>query len=425
MTEDFLHYIWKYQNFRFTNLKTVHGQIIEVQQPGFHNHNSGPDFFEAVVRIANNIWAGSVEIHVKSSDWFKHGHQNDPAYNNVVIHVVYEHDREVVTSEGVVVPELELKGLFDEYAYWRFEQLVQHHDTIPCANQLHRVQEEVKTSMVERSMVERLESKNEFVKSIWRGNKRSWYATSYQMLCYGFGLKVNAHAMLELSKRAHVGILSRESWELLRVESILFGTAGLINGEDKYSRELMDSFKFLQSKFNLDPMPKSMWKYARMRPHAFPETRIAQLAGIIHKVSDLPGLLLSVSSLDHLRRLLRTDIFSEYWLDHYRFGVRAKSQRQGLRISETMIDRLIINVFIPLRFAYAKNRKCQKEVETCLEWMEEVKLEANSVLNDMKSLGFVLRSASDSQGLTQLFHSYCRAKKCLNCSIGTSILRSE
>ncbi len=425
MTEDFLHYLWKFQSFQLHDLVCTSGKELSVIKIGQHNSNSGPDFLEAELYIQKQFWAGNVEIHVKSSDWFKHAHHHDPAFQSVILHVVYEHDQDVILEGGERLPVLELKGRFDEYAYWRFEQLVQNPHTIPCSANLRSVDSVIISKMMERVLCERLELKQELILSIWRANQSDWVKTCFQLLGYGQGLKVNSENMYKLTRIVRYESLVRESNDRHAMEALLLGTSGLLVGRDDYSRSLLDVYNFLNKKYRMETMDASLWKYSRLRPSSFPDRRIVQLAYILHESPDLPRLILSVSDITEVQKYLGCNLNSEYWQQHYRLGSKVKSRKIKLTLNPSWIEKLIINVIIPLKFTYAKIRDNKSEIDTCLDWLEQLRPEDNHICRLMKDLGFELTSAGQTQAAIHLFREYCSPKKCLNCAIGIKILRSE
>ena len=425
MTEDFLHYLWKHLNFNQSNLRVSGGDLLEILNNGIHNRDSGPDFAEAVIKLDGQTWAGSVEIHVRSSDWYRHHHQNDDAYQNVILHVVYEHDKEVQDRSGNNLPVLVLQGRFDEYEYWRFEQLLGNRDPIPCASIIGSLDQILVNTMLERAACERLEQKSSFIRKVWERNHRNWYETSFQLLAYGLGLKVNAQPMLDLAARLGYRLATKESGTPLRLEALLLGCSGLLEaGLDDYTSELWRKFKFLRRKYGLAPMQAVNWKYSRMRPVSFPERRIAILAAMISMQPELPQLLLTCEKLTDLLEVLAVKP-SEYWQKHHRLGSAWRDQQNHSLggLSQAVITVLVINVIIPLRYAYDKFRSTGKESDV-LDLLAEFKAENNRISRLMASVGMRMDSASDSQGAIHLYRHYCSPKNCLNCAIGIKILRT-
>lgn len=420
MTEDYLHYIWKHGLFDRSKLQTVNGQAIVITNRGNHNPNAGPDFLEARVAIGEEEWAGHIELHVRSSDWNKHKHQTDKAYNNVVLHVVYEDDAEVRRESGTKIPTLELKGRFDEMGYWRYEQFVGSKRKMACENLLQTVDDVLIQQMLDRVLVERLEEKSTFVNETWERLNSDWSETFYHMLLYAFGLKVNAEAMLSLASRLPLSILRKHRGHALQVESLLFGTAGLlIDADDVYAAELKKEFDFLQHKYKLQPLEKEQWKFARMRPMGFPTVRLAQISTILNHQTEFFDLCLS-GKLDDIRQAL-SKAPQTYWTTHYRFGKTSPEQNKVPSVK--LVDLVLINAIIPTLFAYASKTHQHELRQQALDWLLEIKAEENSIVSHSKNAGIHVKSAYESQAVLQLNKAYCGQRKCLNCAIGVKLLK--
>ncbi len=422
MTEEFLHYLWKFQLFEKAGLQTTAGESINIIHPGYHNHDAGPDFSEARIQLGQQLWVGNLEIHIKSSDWLRHGHQRDAAYKNVVLHVVYEHDKEVLNHNEQPLPVLELKGLFDEYLYWRYEQLIQHSDPIPCAPQFKQVDNMIVESMLERSLVERLQQKSERIMELWDANGKDWNETFYQWMAHGFGLKVNAEPMLMLARQLPQGILARHKDNLFQLEALLFGVSGMLtDNDDDYALELKKEFEFLARKYQLGAFDPVIWKYSRIRPAAFPDLRIGQFAALIHRSENLFSKILGLGSMQVLNQLLG-DSPSLYWREHYRFGLPHK--RAGGGMGERFQQLLVINVIVPFLFIYGRLRDEAFYQQRAFDLLDQMAGEDNKVTRIYRALGLSITSAFSSQAVLQLHNSYCSPKKCLNCSVGTFLLKS-
>lgn len=421
MTEEFLHYLWRFRKFQQLGLNTESGEPVTIIHTGNHNHDSGPDFGEAKVQIGEQLWAGNVEIHVSSSDWNKHGHADDKAYDNVILHVVYEDDSPVRDKNGQVIPTLVLKGLFDEQAYWKYEQLVQAHEVIPCASQFAAVDDMIKESMLERALVERLEMKAAAIQELWEQNNRNWNETFYQWMARGFGLKVNAEPMLMLARALPQNILAKHKDHLFQLEALLFGTAGMLKDSDEdYARELNKEFQFLKSKYNLDEMDASVWKFSRLRPPAFPTVRIGQFAALIHRSENLFSKVLGIGSLKVLEQLL-SDSPSIYWREHYRFGSEHNRTKAGM--GKSFQETLVINVVVPFLFIYGKMKEENFYCQRAMDLLDQMGGEDNKITRLYKNLGLEMDTAFRSQAAIQLNQHYCSLKKCLNCSIGIHLIR--
>jgi hypothetical protein len=428
MSEEFLHYLWKFQNFTKTGLVSTEGEPVTIIHPGIHNSDAGPDFSNARIQIGGQLWAGNVEIHIQSSDWVRHGHQNDEAYGNVILHVVYEDDKEVPDQNGTPIPAITLKSRFDEYLYWRYEQLVGTQDVIPCAPQFPQVDTFIKETMLERVLVERLEQKSLLIEDLWLKNNKDWNETFYQWMARGFGLKVNAEPMLILARSVPQAILAKHKDNLFQLEALLFGVSGLLGAvanedeSDDYANQLMNEFAFLKSKYQLDSLKASIWKFARLRPPSFPGVRIGQFAALIHRSESLFSKILGTGSLKVLQQLL-SDSPSIYWREHYRFGVAHKRTKGGM--GDAFQQTLIINVIIPFLFIYGKIKDEPFYRQRALDLLDQMAPENNKITRVYKELGLAIKSGYQSQAAIQLYNAYCGCKKCLNCSVGIHLIKAQ
>jgi len=422
MTEDFLHYLWKYQNFNSAFKATSRGQKLKVIQPGFHNHDSGPDFLEAKIYLDNQLWVGQVELHVKSSDWYRHKHQYDPVYQNVILHVVYEDDQPVYLNAEEEVPCIVLKGCFDEYLYWRFEQLMQNKESIACASSFKGVDDIVKSSMIDRLIAERLQAKSAALEDILKETQGDWQESFYRFLAYGLGLKVNAEPMLVLSRACPSRLWRPFRNQPKLMEAFFFGQAGLLKEQDDYAVELGEQYSFLQLKYGLSPMEGNVWKYSRMRPPAFPDFRLAQLVGLLQKREFLATEILEIKEEAGLRQLLGLDENS-YWQRHYRLG-RLSAREHKNTFGEQAYRAIAINVMVPYLFLYAKKKDLPEYQERALGFLQALPAEENKITRIYAALGTKAGSALESQALLQWYKFYCTSKKCLNCSVGNRLIKS-
>ncbi len=438
MSEEFLHYLWKFQNFNKVGLATTEGEVVTILHPGIHNHNAGPDFGDARIQIGQQLWAGNVEMHINSSDWAKHGHQNDEAYGNVILHVVYEDDKEVLDQNDRPIPTVILKGLFDEYLYWRYEQLVGTRDVIPCAQQFPQVDSFIKETMLERVLVERLEQKSALIEDLWQKNNKDWNETFYQWMARGFGLKVNAEPMLVLARSVPQSILAKHKDNLFQLEALLFGVSGMLepfdtipagqesprvrDEDDDYAQQLNKEFQFLKSKYGLESLKPSIWKFSKLRPPSFPGVRIGQFAALIHRSENLFSKVLGTGSLKVLSQLL-SDSPSIYWREHYRFGVKHARTKAGM--GEAFQQTLIINVIIPFLFIYGRIKDELFYRQRALDLLDQMAPENNKITRIYKELGLEIKSGYQSQAAIQLYNAYCSTKKCLNCSVGIHLIKAQ
>lgn len=427
MTEDFLHYLWRFQRFRKDDLFSLEGERIEILRPGFHNHQSGPDFGEAKLYLGQQLWAGQLEIHIRSSDWARHQHHRDPAYNSVVLHVVYEYDGPALRQNGSSIPTLELKGRFDENLYWRYEQLLHNSTPIPCAPQWPAIADFHKTAMLERSMIERLEEKTQVLEALLEDSRGDWNQSFYCWMAYGFGLHINREPMLMLARLCPPKIWRHQKHSRLMMEALFFGMAGFLapspkQKEDAYLLTLRREFAHWQRKYDLVPMEASLWKWSRLRPPAFPELRLAQWVALLSSQQELFRSFLDCDSLQGLEPWLRVSP-SDYWTEHYRFG-QAKAKAQKAIPGAATRKLLIINVVIPFLFLYGKRRGLALYQERALQWLSELEPEVNKITRLFAQLGYSAQHAGQSQALLQLYRRYCAAKKCLLCGIGNQLLKS-
>lgn len=420
MTEDYLHYIWKHRLFDTNQLKTVDGAPVSIIYTGNHNHNAGPDFLEGRVKIGEQLWAGQIELHVASSDWAKHNHQTDKAYNSVILHVVYEHDAEAMREDGSQIPTLILEGLFDEMGYWRYEQFVGAKRFLACGNAVKTIDELHVHNMLDRVLVERLYQKLAFVNSVFQSTTNDWNETFYQLLFYAFGLKVNAETMRHLAQRIPLSIIRKHAGNAMQIEALLMGTAGFLNGDDDYQRTLNKEYRFLENKYALAPLEKETFKFARLRPIAFPPIRLAQLAAILNKTPDIFRAAMELKSLQDCMGILQQEP-SEYWENHYNFGTPGPKKNKA--VSKNLAQQVLINAVIPVLFAYADLRGDEPTRVKVFEWLRKLPAENNNIVRGFKEAGFQLASAADSQAVLQLHKNFCSLRKCLSCAIGVKLLK--
>lgn len=421
--EAFLHFIWQKQYFNKTELLTHQGDVLVVQDVGIHNRLAGPDFLEAKVSINGILWAGAVEIHIYSSHWYLHQHQHDPNYENVVLHVVYELDKKVLGPLGQEIPTLELKGLIKPKMLDRYHRMLEQEDPIPCTNSLPYVNPIVKLSMLEKTLISRMESKSLKVYDLLKDNNIDWEETAYQWLARGLGFKVNAEAMLNLAKSVPVRFL-RKHHDLKHLEAMLFGASGLLNIDvkDDYLIELKHEYQFLKSKYNISEKGSfGQWHFSGVRPGNYPTIRIAQLAALILEHQNIFSLFTEFKGFKDLDQKLSI-MQSSYWQTHYMPDKHSKRGIGGLTKAARVS--LLINITTPLLVAFAKHQDKFQPLEKALNLLMSLPREENRITRMWKELGWNVSSAFDSQGLIELYNEYCSKKRCIECNIGVSIVRS-
>jgi len=420
MKEEFLQFIWEHGLFIKNNLKTVDGKTIEIISTGQPNSDSGPDFFNAKIRIGETTWAGNVEIHQKSSHWQQHRHDTDAAYNNVILHVVELYDKPVIVKDNEL-PTLELKypiEIFENY-----EQLLKSERWIACEDRLPRVDSFILRFWFSSLMIERLESKTGDILKILQYNKNNWNETFYQLLARNFGMKTNALPFELLAKSLPLNILSKHKNDLFQIEALFFGQAGLLNETllgDDYFLSLRQEYSYLYKKYGLSGLESHIWKFMRLRPINFPTIRIAQMAMLIHNSSALFSKILETEDISELHKLFDVSA-SEYWNTHYRFNKISEENKQKT-LGTTAFNNLLINTIVPLLFVYGDQHLDQSMKDRALLLLEKLAPESNQIIRNWNLLGIDSRSAFETQALLQLKNTYCDNKKCLNCQLGAKII---
>ena len=422
MKEDFLHYIWQHKLFSSKNLKTVRGEDIIVIKTGLHNKNSGPDFLNAQIKIDNQTWVGNVEIHISSSDWYLHKHEEDQNYDAVTLHIVWENDVEVFMKNNKPIPTLELKNIVDKELLKNYQNLVSKQQRwIPCENQIEGVDEFVIKNWLERLYFERLESKSILIKELLTKSNNDYEAVLFQLLAKNFGLKVNGDAFLSLAQSFDFSILRKVRFNKLQIEALLFGQAGFLNEEteEAYYQTLKKEYKYLQHKYNLMPISNNQFQFFRMRPNNFPTIRIAQLVALFHKYQNLFSMLTELNKLEDFYNLFSIEV-NDFWKTHYTF--ETESKKSPKKLTKLFIDLLLINTIIPLKFVYQQSRG-EVNQDEILKLIQQIKPEKNSIISKFSDLKINSENAFESQALLELKNNYCAKKRCLKCSIGNDLLR--
>ncbi len=422
MKEDLLHYLWKYQLFYTNNLKTTKGAILDVVTTGAHNANSGPDFFNAQIRIDKQLWAGNVEIHVKSSDWYVHHHELDSNYDNVVLHVVWEHDVAIFTKDNTAIPTLELQQLVSKDLLNSYHKLFSKDQKwINCEKDIASVGTFVIAHYKERLYFERLEQKALLIEELLAATSNNWEAVLFQLLGKNFGLKVNANAFFEMTQQIDFPIVRKEAKHVFNLESLFFGQLGMLNepSESVYFNQLKKEYIYQQNKFKLPSTDWSKVEYFRLRPPNFPTIRISQLASLYTVHQNLFSELMQIKTVDKFYKFLSISV-SEFWKTHYTF--EKESPKRNKKLTKSFIDLLLINTIIPLRFVYLKQHDKFDQTEF-MNLIQQLKPEKNSVIDKYSLLKINAKSAFDTQALLQLKRNYCEKQKCLQCAIGNYLLK--
>lgn len=420
MKEDFLHYIWRHKKFDFQSLQTSRGEKLTIINVGSYLENAGPDFFNGQITIDGQKWAGNIELHLKSSDWYLHHHEKDTAYENVILHVVWEHDVDIFRANNIEIPVLVLKDYVSTDFIENFQKLTTPKSWIYCENQIKNVDDFIYSNWLERLFIERLERKQKSIDEHFLKLNKDWEAVLFCLLAKNFGLNTNGIAFMELAQNIPFSIIRKESADAINLEALFFGFSGLLDGEkeDLYYKELQNRFGYLVLKYQLDFKRTTPLQFFKLRPDNFPNIRLSQLAHVFAKNHQLFTDCVSVKSLKEVSQLFDVAT-SEYWQTHYTFD--KVSPKRVKKLSAKFIELVLINTIVPLQFAYFRSRD-EEIQERLLAMMHEIKPEANAIIDKFKGLGISVTNAFETQSLLQLKNEYCNLKKCLSCAIGIQLL---
>lgn len=430
MKEEFLHYLWEFQKWNGSGLTTSEGSQLAVLSPGVHNFSSGPDFFNSQLVIGEQKWAGNVEIHLNSSDWYVHHHQTDTNYDNVILHVVWNHDAEVFRKDNSPIPVLEVKGVVAGNAISNYEYLMKGPagKWINCEQDFREFEEFYLQSWLERLYFERLEEKTIYIEKLLRQSQNDWEEVLFKLLARNFGLNVNGEAFLSVAGSMPFSLLRRLASDRKGLEAVLLGQAGLLEPRnnslesegDLYYWALCEKYQFLKHKHSLQSTGVMPVVFFRLRPDNFPNIRLSQLAGLYHRNPGIFSAIIDARSIEDLYELLDTSA-AEYWETHYTFLKPHKKRRKA--ISRNFMDLLIINSLVPIKFCYARTQG--KDInEELLKLLGSMKRESNSITGKFEELrGKGFENALQSQALLQLKKGYCEHHQCLKCSLGVRLLQ--
>ena len=423
MKEEFVHYLWKFQKFNTLDLKTTAGELISIVSVGQYLELSGPDFFNAQIIIGNQKWAGNVEIHLKSSDWYLHHHENDSAYENVILHVVWKHDAEIFRRNNIEIPVLELQSYVDPKLLTSYKALRSPKSWIYCENQLEGFSDFTLNNWLERLFFERLERKSKPILALLEQTNSDWEAVLFLLLANNFGLNTNGDSFFTIANAIPFSVIRKESFELKNLESLFFGMAGLLfNGfEDTYAAELQFRYRYLANKYQLEEPSIQKVQFFKHRPDNFPTIRLAQLAALYHSNQNLFTNLIEIRSVNEIYTTLSI-VPSHYWLTHYQLDRLSPHKKKQL--SKSFIDLIIMNTIAPLQFAFAKSQG-REITEEIIQLLIDIKAEKNVILDKFKLVGIVARNAFESQSLLQLKNEYCNKSNCLQCAIGVELLQQK
>lgn len=425
MHEDLLGFIWKFQYFEKSGLVTDENLPLSIVRAGQRNSDAGPDFSGARLVLDDVLWVGSVEIHVKSSDWFLHAHDLNAAYDGVILHVVWENDKPAMRTDGTAVPTLSLKGLVSAAILERYRSLQDEQQTIPCAQLFATVDPILKYAMLDRVLLERLDRKAKEVSGLLEVNLNDWDQTTYQWLGRHWGFKLNDMPFQRLTGILPWKLVRKHADRLIQIEALLFGCAGMLAGEspDVYVRQLQKEFRFLGAKYklHLNTVAPHEWKYARLRPAGFPTVRMAQFASLLCNSGGFLHRFVTSESFEELRRLFQVEQ-SAYWREHYLFAKKARAKVPVM--GSEAADLLIINAAVPLLVAYSKLRQQPELMDKAIYWLSKIPAEKNRITRTWASLDMRVKTAADSQALIEWSNAYCAQRRCLECTVGGALIRS-
>lgn len=425
LTENLLHFIWQFRLFDPLNLRSTDGESLWIEEVGQHNKDAGPDFEFARVRINDALWSGQVEIHVNEGEWLRHKHHHDKRYDGTILHVVWERSsgKKIVRSDNTAIPTLVLKDSVDPMMIARYTEMMDNLYWIPCEQQINGTATITIQSWLSRMSVERLEMKSTAVFQWLDTTNNDWERVFMIILGRSFGMKVNAYVFEELCSKLDLSLLHRYKDDPQKIESMLFGQAGLLSEEgDDYSKSLYNEYVYLHGIHHFEGIERESWRFLRMRPYNFPTYRLGQLAALLYHRSYWFAYIQEVENIKDVFAGIDDSIINPYWRHHYRFDTVTKEHSASWSMSFKI--HLVINCFIPMLFAYGMYMKEDKYKNKALDWLQELPAERNQITERFKLCGLECENAADSQGLLHLKHQYCTFKKCLKCAIGLAILKS-
>ena len=422
MNEDFLHYVWRTKQFQFLNLSTTDGQPVEILDFGQWNHDAGPDFSMARLLIDNTQWIGHIEIHVSASDWNHHGHSDDPAYANVILHVVLEHETDIYCM-GRKIPAIELKSRISPALLSRYLRLSSSASVIPCASHLHEIPDFIKEMWLGRMSLERLEVKSTDVYLLLNETQYNWFTVFYRMLGVAFGFKTNAQPFRRLASLVPINTVQSLADNTRQLHALFFGVAGFLNRifHDSYAVDLQREFEHLKNKYDLSIMGMHEWKWGRMRPANFPSFRIAQFVALLPELQELYESIIGDCNVDTIPAFFGTSI-PDYWNSHTDFDKTCRPFNRTF--GEDSVRGLLINSVAPFLYVYGREHGNNALVQRSTQILESLAGEQNRITRSLTALNMPNQHAGQSQGLIHLKRAYCDHRKCTECAIGSEILKS-
>ena len=430
--EQLLHYVWKHKMLPLHQMKTTKGLHVEVIDSGLHNMNSGPDFFNAKIKIDDTLWVGNVEIHDKASDWYLHKHDKDERYNNVILHVCGDIDMEVENQNGDCIPQMQLD--VPEHVTRHYAELLSTDKYPPCYKIIPELSNLMVHSWMSALQTERLEQKTDAIISRVEQCNGSWEAGFFVTLARNFGFGINGDAFEQWALSIPLNDIAHHRDNLFQIEAIFMGQAGLLDLDtipekyhhdaiaDGYFDKLKNEYLYLKHKFGLQQIDSKMWRFLRLRPQNFPHIRISQLANLYYAAKCSISQIVECDTVKEAMNTMHTGV-TPYWKTHYTFG--SESEKNEKHISPFSLNLLMINTVIPVLFAYGRHQSKEKYCDRAFDFLEQLKAENNHIVRMWKECGLNVENAGDSQALIQLKNEYCDKKNCLRCRIGYEYLKGE
>ncbi|MEO8515951.1 MAG: DUF2851 family protein [Flavobacterium sp.] len=422
MKEDFLHHVWLYKKFDFSNLQTTNKESLVIIKVGDYLQQTGPDFFNAQIEIDDQKWAGNIEIHLKSSDWYLHHHETDENYNSVILHVVWEHDAAIFRKDNSEIPVFELKNYVSTNLVYQYQKLKSTKSWIFCENEIGTIPQFIFKNWQERLFFERLERKSQPIDNLLLMNQNDWEATLFCFLFKNFGLNTNGESFFKIAQSIPFSVIRKEAFEVGNLEALFFGRANLLASEkeDNYYKDLKFRWEYLKYKFKLPPVHIDFVQFFKLRPDNFPTIRMSQLASLYHQHQNVFEKIIHAKSIVELYQIFSVSP-SKYWQLHYQFD--KESPKKTKLLSKSFIDLLIINTIVPFRFAYDTSQG-KDSGEKAVFLLEQIAAEKNSIIDKFQSIGVTAENAFETQSLLQLKNEYCNKSKCLQCAVGAELLKN-
>jgi hypothetical protein len=422
MKEDFLHHLWQHKKFAVTQLQTTTGESIQILHSGQYLQLAGPDFFNAQIIIGNQKWAGNIEIHLKSSDWYLHNHEKDANYDSVILHVVWEHDTPIFRRDNLEIPTLELRNYVALTDVHKYQFLITQKSWIYCENDIQKVDDFIFKNWQERLYFERLERKSSEIARLLKESNNDWEAVLFCLLAKNFGLNTNGALFLNMAKSIPFSVIRKESFAIENLEALFFGQANMLqtNFQDSYPNKLQHDYNYLCHKYTISIGVFDKVEFFKHRPDNFPTIRLAQLAALYHKEHNLFSKIVNVSSISEIYTLFQIEV-NDYWETHYNFDKKSVARKK--KMSHSFIDLIVMNTLLPVRFAYEQSLHKESSQEI-IELTTALQPEKNIIIDKFAAIGILAENAFQSQSLLQLKKEYCDAKKCLQCAIGTFLLKN-